>query len=133
MIGTARGLFVISGLSLVVALVLVALVLTKRADIMDVNTTVKANMSRISHVEQLMTETRAEHAERLAAQMRIADAAEKTAATVAKVAAGVAQTALETRKTACETRKTARETAAIAKRNEVYQKKVIELLEREAD
>jgi len=124
--GTATGLFIISSISFVVALMLVGLVLSKRADIMDVNTTVKANMSRISHVEQLMTETRAEHAERLAAQMRIADAAEKTAATVAKVAAGVAQTALETRKMA-------RETAAIAKRNEVYQKKVIELLGREAD
>jgi len=124
--GTATGLFIISSISFVVALMLVGLVLSKRADILDVNAAVKVNQGRITHIEDLMTETRKEHAERLAAQMRIADAAEKTAATVAKVAAGVAQTALETRKTA-------RETAAIAKRTEVYQKKVIELLGREAD
>lgn len=133
MIGTARGLFVISGLSLIVALMLVGLVLSKRADIMDVNTIVRVNQGRISHVEDLMVETRKEHAERLAAQVRIAEAAEKTATTIAKVATGVAITAAETRKTAIETRKTAIETKNIAARNEIYQKKIVELLGREGE
>jgi N-methylhydantoinase B/oxoprolinase/acetone carboxylase alpha subunit len=122
--GTAAGLFVISFAALIIASVLVGLVVTKRAAIMDVKTTVADNQTHIMHVETLILETRREHTERLAAQVRIAEAAEKTASAIAQVILGVAKTARDTQITALETKR-------IAKIAERQQNKIIDLLERE--
>ena len=84
--GTATGLFVISVSALIVSLVLIGMVTTKRSAILEVKNAVEHNEVLISNneklikaVQELVKETKEEHEVRLAAQLKIVEATEKTA------------------------------------------------------